>query len=151
MTQPSVLARNWRPLVAALVSVCLWSSAFVGIRAATRTISPGSLALGRLLIGSILLGIPLLRRGLTRPARRELALLAIAGLLWFGLYNVPLNTAERTVDAGTAAMVMNIPPPLIMALAAVLLRARLKPGCLWLGALRSPRLSARHAPPPPGS
>ncbi|HYR99361.1 MAG TPA: DMT family transporter [Gemmatimonadales bacterium] len=135
MTQPSVLARNWRPLVAALVSVCLWSSAFVGIRAATRTISPGSLALGRLLIGSILLGIPLLRRGLTRPARRELALLAIAGLLWFGLYNVALNTAERTVDAGTAAMVINIAPLLIMALAAVFLRERLTAGLLVGGAV----------------
>src|SRR5260370_17164315 len=113
MTQPSVLARNWRPLVAALVSVCLWSSAFVGIRAATRTISPGSLALGRLLIGSILLGIPLLRRGLTRPARRELALLAIAGLLWFGLYNAPLNTPGPTLPAGAPPMVLKLPPPFL--------------------------------------
>src|SRR5690348_15864680 len=99
MAPPRLEWRNWLPLVAALVSVTLWSSAFVGIRAATRTIAPGSLALGRLLIGSALLGVPLLRRGTIRPTRREVGLLGVAGLLWFGLYNVALNSAERVVDA----------------------------------------------------
>ena len=72
---------DWRPLAAALVSICLWSSAFIGIRVATRSISPGALALGRLLIGSILLGILLLRRGAVHITRRDLGLLFIAGLL----------------------------------------------------------------------
>lgn len=117
-------SRDWRPLVAALVSVCLWSSAFVGIRAAGRSISPGALALGRLLIGGAVLGVLLLRRGAVRPSRRELALLIIAGVLWFGLYNVALNTAERVIDAGTAAMVINIGPLVVVALAAVFLGER---------------------------
>ncbi len=127
--------RDWRPLAAALVSVILWSSAFVGIRAATRTIPPGALALGRLLIGSSLLGILLIRRGAVRPTRRDVGLLVIAGLLWFGLYNVALNTAERIVDAGTAAMVVNIAPLLIMALAALFLHERLSRGLLLGGAV----------------
>jgi drug/metabolite transporter (DMT)-like permease len=127
--------RDWLPLAAALVSVCLWSSAFVGIRAASRTISPGGLALGRLLIGSALLGALLLRRGALRPSRRDLGLLLIAGLLWFGLYNVALNTAERVVDAGTAAMVINIAPLMILALAAVFLGERLTPALLLGGAV----------------
>ena len=135
MTQNAFESREWRPLVAALVSVCLWSSAFVGIRAATRTISPGSLALGRLLIGSVLLGALLLRRRAIRPTRRDLGLLGVAGLLWFGLYNVALNTAERAVDAGTAAMVVNIAPLMIMALAAIFLRERLTSGLLTGGAV----------------
>ena len=129
-TNPPV--RNWRPLVAALVSVVLWSSAFVGIRAATRTISPGSLALGRLLIGSCLLGLLLWRRGTVRPTRRELLLLCIAGPLWFGLYNVALNTAEQMIDAGTAAMVVNIAPLMVMALAAAFLHERVS-SSLWIG------------------
>ncbi len=124
--------RDWRPLAAALVSVVLWSSAFVGIRAATRTISPGSLALGRLLIGSILLGTLLVRRGAARPTRRELLLLCIAGPLWFALYNVALNTGEQMVDAGTAAMVVNIAPLVVMALAAIFLHERVSSG-LWIG------------------
>lgn len=135
MTQNPAASRDWRPLAAALVSVCLWSSAFVGIRAATRTISPGSLALGRLLIGSLLLGILLLRRGAVRPTRGDLGLLGIAGLLWFGLYNVALNTAEQVVDAGTAAMVINIAPLIVMTLAAVFLKERLTSGLLIGGAV----------------
>jgi drug/metabolite transporter (DMT)-like permease len=126
---------DWRPLAAALVSICLWSSAFIGIRVATRSISPGALALGRLLIGSVLLGILLLRRGAVHLTRRDLGLLFIAGLLWFCLYNVALNTAERVVDAGTAAMVINIAPLIVMALAATFLRERLSSGLLLGGAI----------------
>src|SRR5215467_3378003 len=128
-------SRDWRPLAAALVSICLWSSAYVGIRAATRTIAPGALALGRLLIGSVLLGALLLRRGAVRPSRRELGLLCLAGFLWFGVYNVALNTAERAVDAGTAAMVVNIAPLLIMALAALFLKEHLTRGLIIGGAV----------------
>jgi drug/metabolite transporter (DMT)-like permease len=126
---------DWRPLAAALVSICLWSSAYVGIRAATRTIAPGALALGRLTIGSVLLGMLLARRGAIRLTRRELALLCFAGFLWFGLYNVALNTAERVVDAGTAAMVVNIAPLMIMALAALFLKEHLTRGLLIGGAV----------------
>lgn len=48
---------SWLPFAAALVTVTLWASAFVGIRAAGRAFSPGALALGRLLIGTLLLGL----------------------------------------------------------------------------------------------
>jgi drug/metabolite transporter (DMT)-like permease len=126
---------DWRPLAAALVSICLWSSAYVGIRAATRTIAPGALALGRLTIGSVLLGMLLARRGAIRLTRRELALLCLAGFLWFGLYNVALNTAERALDAGTAAMVVNIAPLMIMALAALFLKEHLTRGLIIGGAM----------------
>lgn len=138
MTTATVAAparSDWRPLAAALASVVLWSSAFVGIRAATRTISPGGLALGRLLIASLLLGVLLARRGAVRPTRRDLLLLGIAGPLWFGLYNVALNTAEQVVDAGTAAMIINIGPLMVMALAAAFLGERLTPGLLLGGAV----------------
>jgi drug/metabolite transporter (DMT)-like permease len=42
-------------------------------------------------------------------------------LLWFGIYNVALNEAERRLDAGTAAMLVNIGPILIALLAGVIL------------------------------
>ena len=41
----------------------------------------------------------------------------LIGLLWFGLYNVALNQGERTVDAGTAAMLIQVSPVLIALLA----------------------------------
>ena len=125
----------WLPLAAALVSVILWASAFVGIRAAGRAFSPGALALGRLALGSVLLGGLLLTRPVMLPTRRELGLLLVAGLLWFGLYNVVLNRAERSVDAGTAAMLIMIAPIFVVALAAVFLEERTTQALLVGGAV----------------
>lgn len=125
----------WLPLAAALVAVTLWASAFVGIRAAAGTFSPGALALGRLVLGSVLLGGLLLTRPRARPSRRDMGLLLIAGLLWFGVYNVALNEAERSVDAGTAAMLVLIAPIFIVGLAAVFLKERTTPALLLGGAI----------------
>ena len=127
--------RTWLPIAAALVSVTLWASAFVGIRAVAGTFSPGALALGRLVLGSVLLGGLLLTRPRARPSRRDLGLLLIAGVLWFGVYNVALNAAERSVDAGTAAMLVLIAPIFIVALAAVFLKERTTPALLLGGAI----------------
>lgn len=127
--------KQYLPLFAALVSVVLWAAAFVGIRAAGRSFSPGPLAFGRLTIGSVLLGTLVLSRPTIRPTRRELALLVLAGVLWFGVYQVVLNEAERRVDAGTAAMLVLIAPIFIVALAAVFLQERTTPNLLLGGAL----------------
>src|SRR3989441_8944498 len=123
------------PLAAALVSVVLWAAAFVGIRAAGRSFSPGPLAFGRLAIGSVLLGALVLSRPTMRPTRRELALLVLAGVLWFGIYQVVLNEAEQRVDAGTASMLVLVAPIFIVALAAVFLKERTTPNLLLGGAL----------------
>ena len=109
-------------LVAALVTVVLWASAFVGIRAAGEDLSPGALSLGRLAVGSALLGVfVLLQRG-RLPGRRDWPGIVVCGVLWFGLYNLALNAAEQRVDAGTAAMLVNVGPILIALLAGWLLR-----------------------------
>jgi drug/metabolite transporter (DMT)-like permease len=109
-------------LAAALVTVALWASAFVGIRDAGAEIAAGPLSLGRLLVGSALLGALVAHRREALPPRRDLPRLALFGLLWFAVYNVVLNTAERRVDAGTAAMLVNIGPIFIAMLAGLLLR-----------------------------
>jgi drug/metabolite transporter (DMT)-like permease len=112
-------------LGAALVTVFLWASAFVGIRSAGRSLSPGALSLGRLLVGAAALGIVLLARNERLPSWRAVRpvapALVLCGLLWFGAYNVALNAAERRVDAGTAAMLVNVGPILIAILAGLLL------------------------------
>jgi len=135
MTTKNTSFEAWLPLAAALVSVVLWAGAFVGIRAAGRSFSPGALALGRLTIGSVLLGAIAAMRPFVRPTRRELLLLVLAGLLWFGVYNIVLNDAERQVDAGTAAMLVLIAPIIVVALAAVFLKERTTPNLLLGGVL----------------
>ncbi len=109
-------------LAAALVTVVLWASAFVGIRAAGEDLSPGALSLGRLAVGSAVLGAVVLARRERLPGRAEWPLIVVCGVLWFGLYNISLNEAERRVDAGTAAMLVNIGPILIAILAGFLLK-----------------------------
>src|SRR5881394_2398662 len=135
MTTKNTSFEAWLPLAAALVSVVLRAGAFVGIRAAGRSFSPGALALGRLTIGSVLLGAIAAMRPFVRPTRRELLLLVLAGLLWFGVYNIALNGAERQVDAGTAAMLVLIAPIIVVALAAVFLKERTTPNLLLGGVL----------------
>ena len=120
-------------LGAALITVVLWSSAFVAIRSASRQLSPEALALGRLAIGSIALGLIVAVRREPLPTRRDLPAIAFCGVFWFALYNIALNEAERRVDAGTAAMLVNTGPLLIAVLAGVLLHEgfppRLLAGC----------------------
>lgn len=112
-----------RPVVvlAVLVTVCVWSSAFIGIRSAGRQVGPGELALGRLLVGSLALGALMLVRREPLPPRRTLAGIVLCGVLWFGVYNVALNAAERQVDAGIAALLVNVGPIFIAILAGAVL------------------------------
>jgi len=110
------------PLGAALVTVVLWASAFVAIRYVGSDFSPGALSLGRLVVGSLALGaVVLMRPAAAWPSRRDWGLLLVCGVLWFGVYNAALNASEQRIDAGTAAMLVNIGPLLIALLAGLLL------------------------------
>jgi drug/metabolite transporter (DMT)-like permease len=113
-------------LVAGFVTVLLWGSAFVGIRSAGHAFSPGALTLGRLVVALVALGAISTLRGERLPSRAQLRVsgpaLLLCGLLWFGAYNLALNSGERRVDAGTAAMLTNVGPVLIAVLAGLLLK-----------------------------
>ncbi len=108
-------------LAAGLFTVRLWGSAFVGIRAAVAAFSPGSLALARLLISCVILGSAAMVRRDPLPAPRDLVQIAVYGVLWLALYSTTLNAAERIVDAGTAALLVNIGPVVVAILAGVFL------------------------------
>jgi drug/metabolite transporter (DMT)-like permease len=120
-------------VAAALVTVVLWGSAFVAIRDAGRTLSPGSITLGRLLVSLLALGAAASIRREPLPGRQDLARIASFGVLFLGVYSLALNAAERRVDAGTAAMVINTGPILIVVLAGLFLEEgfprRLLAGC----------------------
>lgn len=117
--------RSWRPLAAAGVTMVLWASAFVVIRALSGAVSPGPLALGRLLVGSLVLtAVALLRPGrgpLRIPRGRPLVLIVAYGVLWFGVYTVAVNAAGRYLDAGTSAMLVNLAPVIVAVLAGLFL------------------------------
>jgi len=126
--------RDLTALAAGLVTVVLWGSAFVAIRAAGHSLSPGALGLGRLIVSSAILGTVALVRREPLPRGRDLLAIAAYGVLWLGVYSVTLNAAERHLDAGTAAMIINTGPILIAIGAGIFLREgfphRLLGGCL---------------------
>jgi drug/metabolite transporter (DMT)-like permease len=102
-----------RVLAAIVITLLAWASAFIVIRGAGAEFTPGAMALGRLLVGAVCLTVLVLRKPLVRLTRREWVLTIAFGIAWFAAYNVALNTAEQTLDAGTTAMIVNIGPILI--------------------------------------
>ncbi|WP_369070159.1 DMT family transporter [Kineococcus terrestris] len=130
-------ARRERALLvgAASVTVLLWASAFVGIRAAAEDFAPGPLTLARVVVGTLALALlhlalraratrgggPDARRRLRDAPRWVLIGVVLWGVAWFGVYNVALNAAEHHVDAGTAALLVNVAPVVTAVLAGLLL------------------------------
>ena len=122
-------SRPWLPLAAVAFTLVTWSSAFVAIRHLGEEVPPGSLSLGRLIVATLALGVmvvvsvPAARRRL--PTRREWPLIALGGVSWIGVYNVTLNEAERRIDAGTAALIVQIGPIIVALLATFFFNERL--------------------------
>jgi len=115
------------PVLAAVVTVVLWASAFIGVRAVGGELDPGPLALGRMLVGTVVLTLVVAVRAARRrrppvlPRGRFLLGVLAWGVAWFGLYNLALNTAETRIDAGTTALLVNLAPVIVGVLAGLLL------------------------------
>lgn len=120
-------------IIAIVITVLAWSSAFVVIRGVGSHFGGGELALGRLLVGTALLSLLLIGRTWVRPTPREWFLILVYGIAWFGAYNVTLNIAEHTLDAGTTSMIVNI-GPILIALGAGLFLGEGVPKWLAIGA-----------------
>ena len=111
------------PMVAAAVTMVLWASAFIAIRAVGEYYSPGAMALGRLAVGALaLVAVAVFRPRRPIPRGRPLALVLAYGALWFGVYAILVNAAEHHLDAGTTAMVVNVGPIIIAVLAGIYLK-----------------------------
>lgn len=106
------------PWVSALVTMTLWASSFVVIRNAADFFTPIPMTVLRCASAAVVLTAWMLFRKPRFPRTvRSWAALIPWGIAWFAIYSVTLNAAERSVDAGTAAMIVNL-APLIVAVAA---------------------------------
>jgi drug/metabolite transporter (DMT)-like permease len=108
-----------RAVLAAAITVVLWASAFVGIRMVGNDYSPGALGFGRTAVGAVALGVIALRYRRPLPRGKALGLVIAYGVGWFAAYTVVLNKAEHHLDAGTAALLVNVAPILVAVLAGV--------------------------------
>jgi len=120
--------------IAVIVTLLAWASAFVVIRGVAPHVPGGALALGRLTVGTVALGVvALLQRRWMRPTAREWIQIVAYGIAWFGAYNVALNIAEHSLDAGTTAMIVGA-GPILIALGAGLFLGEGIPKWLAIGA-----------------
>ncbi len=112
-TAPPAAKLSTPVLIAILVTVLTWASAFLVIRGVAPHFDGGALALARLTVGSVALGVVMIGRPWMRMTLREWMLILVFGVAWFGAYNVALNLAEHSLDAGTTAMLVGVGPILI--------------------------------------
>jgi len=130
-------APMWPVVLALATTLLLWASAFVGIRYAVREYDAGGLALLRNTITAcFMLGLAAgSRRAALQPPRlRDLGLLLAAGAIGIALYQLSLIGGERSVDAGTASLIINT-SPIITALFALLFLGEHPGGRGWAGLL----------------
>jgi len=104
---------------ATVITVLLWACAFVVIRSVGAVLSPGAMAFVRLLVGSAALALVALRYRRPLPRGRALAFVLGYGVAWFAAYTVVLNWAEQHLDAGTAALLVNVAPILVTVVAGI--------------------------------
>jgi drug/metabolite transporter (DMT)-like permease len=122
-----------RALAALVTTVVLWGSAFIGIRVAVASYTPGQFSFARVFIASLALGVIVAFRGGIRfPARRDLPAFFLLGASAQCVYQLLLNTGERTVDGGTAALLISMAPILASVAAVAFLGEKLS-GMGWLG------------------
>ena len=121
-------------LAAIIGTLFAWSSAFVVIRSVGEAFPPAELAFLRMAVAVPLLGLLMIGKKWVWPTAREWLLISVFGVAWFSMYIVALNTAELTIDAGTASFIVNI-GPLLIAIGAALFLGETLPRNLLAGAL----------------
>lgn len=123
---------TWKTIFALGVAITLWSSAFVGIRMALNSYSPGGLALFRFLVASICMGILyacLKKRD--KFSLKDCAYLILVGAVGLGGYNVFLNIGEISVSAGIASFIISQSPLITLLCSIIFFRETFNIGILF--------------------
>ena len=117
-------------------AILFWASAFVAIREALSSYSPGGLALLRFTIASLVLLIYALKKKMKFPLVKDLPYFFIIGFAGITVYHVALNFGELTVTAATSSFIINSIPVLTAILSLLLFKEKIKTW-KWIGILLS--------------
>lgn len=112
-------------LIALVITLLPWASAFAGIRAGLESYSPGALVLLRFLVASTALIIYACITHMRLPALRDLPAMFFLGFAGITVYQVCLTFGEQSVSAGTASFLVATVPCFTVLLALVFLKERL--------------------------
>jgi drug/metabolite transporter (DMT)-like permease len=116
-------------VLALAVTILLWASSFVAVRAVQQggNYSPVSLALIRYGIASLVLLAVARPFGVRLPARADVPRILASGFLGVALYNGLLNWGQTMMLAGAASFIVNTIPLFTALLSMFLLGDRLRP------------------------
>ena len=109
---------------AAVLTVLLWGAAFPAIHIALAEMPAASLGALRFAIAGVVLGGWLAWRRPELPRGRDLIRFAVCGLVGIAVYNLLLNTGQKTVSAGAASFIINTQPVIAAVFAGLLLKER---------------------------
>ena len=115
-----------RVLVALIVTVLTWGSAFSAIRVSLHAFDPGPLALLRLIFASATLVLYGLIVRMRLPALRDLPMIFLLGFVGYGFYYSALNYGEVTVISGVASLLIATTPIFAALLAMIFLHEKLR-------------------------
>lgn len=118
-------------------SILLWASAFIGIKVALVSYSPGPLALLRFLVASVCMVVLYLRQSKEpKMPWSDCIVLMSVGMAGIGVYNICLNYGEITVSAGVASFIIGLMPVMTVLFCVFFLKERINNGT-WVGVLLS--------------
>ncbi|GAA0447810.1 DMT family transporter [Lentibacillus halophilus] len=120
-------------IIAHLLIIILWASAFPGIRMALTAYTPTHVSLLRLLVASLALLVVAWFIKIPLPKIKDVPIILLLGFLAFAVYHVALNYGERTVSAGPASLLVSTTPIFTAIMAVIFFRERFKMHG-WIGA-----------------
>ncbi|MHB0799273.1 DMT family transporter [Bacillus thuringiensis] len=130
--------KKWdlRIICAHAFTILIWGTAFPAIRLGLESYTPEHLTLVRLLIGSFILLLFSFIYKLRLPDLKDIPAIFIFGALGFTIYHIALNYGEKTVNAGSASLIISVTPIVTAILASVFLNDKMKLNG-WLGGVIS--------------
>ncbi|HDR7778769.1 TPA: EamA family transporter [Bacillus tropicus] len=130
--------KKWdlRIICAHAFTILIWGSAFPAIRMGLESYTPEHLTLLRLLIASVILLLFSFIYKLRLPDLKDIPAIFIFGALGFTFYHIALNYGEKTVNAGSASLIVSVTPIVTAIFASVFMNEKMKLNG-WIGGVIS--------------
>ncbi|HDR4695436.1 DMT family transporter [Bacillus cereus] len=130
--------KKWdlRIICAHAFTILIWGTAFPAIRMGLESYTSEHLTLLRLLIASFILLLFSFIYKLRLPDLKDIPAIFIFGALGFTIYHIALNYGEKTVNAGSASLIISVTPIVTAILSSVFLNDKMKLNG-WLGGVIS--------------
>ena len=97
---------DFRIIIALIITLIFWASAFAGIRVGLKAYSPGNLVLFRFLTASIVLLIYAIITRMPLPEKKDLLAIFFLGFMGITVYQLALTFGELKVTAGSASLLI---------------------------------------------